>query len=98
MDKIEVRHEQDCGCTFNWRVAGRVLAADIIEEGKMEEENECKVLGGNFESPEDAKKFVEFLEKNGWDVEYLPNVSGYNNDPAEIRTEVDELWNEFCRQ
>ena len=28
----EVRHEQDCGCTFDWRVAGRVLAADIIEE------------------------------------------------------------------
>ena len=73
-------------------------AADIIEEGKMEKTKECKVLSGNFESPEEAKNFVKFLEKKDWVVEYLSNVSGYNNDPAEIRTEVDELWNEFCRQ
>ena len=66
----------------------------------MDEEKikECKVLGGNISSPEMAKKFVEFLEKNGWDVEYFPNISGYNNDSAEIRTKIDELWNEFCRQ
>ena len=64
----------------------------------MKEEKSCKVLGGNISSLEEAKKFVEFLEKNGWDVEYLPNVSGYNNDPAEIRMEIDELWNNFCRQ
>ena len=82
MDKIEVRHE----------------AANIMEEGEMEENKECKVLSGNFESPEEAKNFVKFLEKKDWVVEYLSNVSGYNNDPAEIRTEVDELWNEFCRQ
>ena len=28
----EVKYEQDCGCTFDWRVSGRVLAADIMEE------------------------------------------------------------------
>ena len=64
----------------------------------MEKIKECKVLGGNIEDPEEAKKFVKFLEKKGWDVEYLPNVSGYNNDSVEIRTKIDELWNEFCRQ
>ena len=38
----EVRHEQDCGCTFNWRVAGRVLAADIIEEELIDDcETDC---------------------------------------------------------
>ena len=64
----------------------------------MKKEKECKVLGGNISSPEMAKNFVEFLEKNGWDVEYFPNISGCNNDSAETRTEIDELWNEFCRQ
>ena len=64
----------------------------------MEKIKECKVLGGNYESPEEAKEFTKFLEKNGWVVEYCRNVSGYNNDPVEIRTEIDELWNEFCRQ
>ena len=64
----------------------------------MKNEKRCTVLGENISSPEEAKNFVKFLEKKDWVVEYCRNVSGYNNDPAEIRTEVDELWNEFCRQ
>ena len=38
-------------------------AADMTDEEVMEETKECQVLGGNFEDPEDAKKFVKFLEK-----------------------------------
>ena len=71
------------------------------EERKMKEEKElkeCQVLGGNFEDPEDAKEFVKFLEKNGWVVEYIPNVEGNSNDPVEIQREIDGLWDEFCRQ
>ena len=64
----------------------------------MKKEKKCTVFGGNISSPEMAKKFVEFLKKNGWDVEYFPNVSGYDNEKVEIRTEIDELWNNFCRQ
>ena len=65
------------------------------EEKEMKE---CKVLGGNFEDPEDGKEFVKFLEKKGWVVEYLPNVSGYDNDTEEIRRQTKELWDEFSRQ
>ena len=73
-------------------------AADMTEKEEMEENRECKVLSGNYESPEEAKEFTKFLEKNGWVVEYCRNVSGYNNDPVEVRREVERLWNEFCRQ
>ena len=64
----------------------------------MKNKKRCTVLGENISSPEMAKKFVKFLEKNSWDVEYFLNISGYNNDSVEIRTKIDELWNEFCRQ
>ena len=62
------------------------------------EMKECKVLSGNYESPEEAKEFVKFLEKKGWVVEYIPNVEGNSNDSEEIRREIDRLWDEFCRQ
>ena len=64
----------------------------------MEKRKECKVMSFNCESPEEAKEFVELLEKKGWVVEYCRNVSGYDNDPEDIRTEKDRLWDEFCRQ
>ena len=71
------------------------------EERKMKEwmeRKESKVLSGNYESPEEAKEFTKFLEKNGWVVEYCRNVSGYNSDSEEVRRETGELWDEFCRQ
>ena len=73
-------------------------AADMTDEEVMEETKECKVLEGNYESPEEAKEFTKFLEKNGWVVEYCRNVSGYNSDSEEVQREVERLWDEFCRQ
>jgi len=71
------------------------------EERKMKEEKElkeCQVLGGNFEDPEDAKEFVKFLEKKRWVVEYLPNVSGCDNNIEEVQEKLKELDDEFSRQ
>ena len=87
------RHKMD---GFEFVVEHR--AADMTDEEVMEETKECQVLGGNIEDPEEEKKFVKFLEKKGWVVEYIPNVEGNSNDSEEIRREIDGLWDEFCRQ
>ena len=57
----------------------------------METEKFCKVLGGNCNDKNEAKRFAQFLEAEGYEVKLELNSSGCNNCPA-----PDGLWEKFC--